>query len=209
MARPPRTVIPGVPMHLVQRGNNRALTFRDHADLERFCDILCDASTRNACAVHAYVLMANHFHLLVTPARPDAPARLMQHVGRTFGPWMNARQRRTGAIWEGRYRSSIIDSARYFFTCSRYIELNPVRAGLVTAPDGYSWSSYGRNACGVADCLVTPHPLYESLGTSDAERQSAYRSLFSEPIAIDAIDVLRRATRRSGRSARAGDQGGV
>jgi putative transposase len=182
-------------MHIVQRGNNRARTFRDVADFQHFIACLRDACVTHDCAVHAYVVMSNHFHLLLTPTVASAPAQVMQSLGRTFGPWLNGRHERTGALWEGRFRSSVMDSDQYFFACSRYIELNPVRAGLAAAPEMYRWSSYCSNAMGFADALVTPHRLYNALAGDDERRASAYRGLFGEPVAIELLDVLRRALR--------------
>lgn len=196
MPRPPRVVLPGQPLHLIQRGNNRAPMFLAPADVGRFRHILHGAGLATGCAIHAYVFMTNHVHLLVTPEEEDGPARLMQALGRHYVRWFNTRHRRTGTLWEGRYRSAVIDSERYFLTCSRYIELNPVRAGMVRRPEEYPWSSVRANALGKPNALITPHTLYTALGRSATERQAAYQGLLRT--ALDDTDVarLRRATQR-------------
>ena len=141
-----RVVAPGYPQHVIHRGNNRQDIFFADGDFERYLAWLGDAARRHDCAIHAYVLMTNHIHLLVTPSGADDMARMMQSVGRRYSGDVNARYGRTGTLWEGRYRSCVVDSDRYLFTCARYIELNPVRAGLVRHPAGYRWSSYHHNA---------------------------------------------------------------
>lgn len=193
MPRPPRLVLPGQPLHLIQRGNNRSTLFRSPEEYRRYQQVLQDASVRAACAIHAFVLMTNHVHLLVTPAAACGPARLMQAIGRQYVRWFNDRHQRTGTLWEGRYRSTLIDSDHYLLTCSRYIELNPVRAGLVERPEEYPWSSFRHNAYGAPNSLVTPHPLYDALGSAPEERQLAYRDLFTRPLATRAVENLRRA----------------
>jgi putative transposase len=192
--RPPRLVIPKQSLHLIQRGNNRAALFLSSEEFRHYQQLLHDASVRTACAIHAYVLMTNHVHLLITPTQPHGPARLMQMIGRTYVRWFNSRRQRTGTLWEGRYRSTLIDSDAYLLTCSRYIELNPVRAGIVDRPDDYPWSSFRRNARGGADSLVTPHALYDALGDEPAKRCEAYRALFRAPLDSIAVNALRRAT---------------
>jgi putative transposase len=194
MARLPRFVVPGQPLHLTQRGNNRSACFIDSADFERYRQSLYEACRRSACAIHAYVLMTNHIHLLVTPLEECGPARMMQMVGQRYVRSFNARRHRSGTLWEGRYRSALIDSDHYLLACSRYIELNPVRARMAWRASQYRWSSYRHNADGEPDPLVTPHPLYQALGADAVGRQAAYRELFGlecEPIEADAI---RRAT---------------
>jgi putative transposase len=198
MARPLRLVIPGQPLHIIQRGNNRAVTFHCRADYELFASELAQASKQEACAIHAYVLMRNHVHLLVTPSSELGPSLMMQAVGRRYVRYFNDRYERTGTLWEGRFRSTIVDSVRYFFVCSRYIELNPVRAGIVTRPDAYEWSSFGHNAIGGRDPIVTPHALYLALGARPSERRDAYRALFAVEIGDPAIGAIRRAAKRGG-----------
>jgi len=194
MPRPPRVVLPGHTLHLIQRGNNRAACFVDDADRERFLAMLLHVSERTRCAIHAYVLMTNHTHLLVTAQEARAPARMMQTLGRSYVRYFNDRHARTGTLWEGRYRSSLLDTERYFLQCSRYIEANPVRAGLVTSPEEYRWSSFRGNAKGPPDPLVSPHPVYLALGRSASTRREAYRALFGTPLAPPELDAIRRAT---------------
>ena len=192
----PRLVIAGVPLHVVQRGNNRTITFHSVDDCQRYREILRDASNRFHCVIHAYVLMTNHVHLLITPEDQSGPSRMMQLIGQKFVRYLNRRIHRTGTLWEGRFRSSLINSERYFLACSRYIELNPVRAHMVQDADQYRWSSHRCNAFGDLDPLVTPHELYAALGTTPADRQAAYRSLFQAPIELSTLEQSRRAIHR-------------
>ncbi len=194
MARLPRLVVAGQPLHLIQRGNNRAAIFFADEDYQCYRDALGEASQRFGCAIHAYVLMTNHVHLLITPADERGPARLMQAVGRRYVRYINAHYRRTGTLWEGRYKSALIDSDHYLLACSRYIELNPVRAGLVEDPAQYRWSSYRHNAGGVPDALLTPHALYQALGSPRAERQRAYHALCRTHLDAQTLAAIRRAT---------------
>lgn len=196
MPRPPRLVIPGTSLHVIQRGNNRNITFRSPADYKRYRGILFEASRRAECAVHAYVLMPNHVHLLITPEHDDGPSRMMQAIGSKYVHYVNHRVPRTGTLWEGRYRSSLVDSERYLLTCSRYIELNPVRAQMTDDPGRYIWSSYLHNAYGVRDPLITPPVLYEALGTEPADRQAAYRALFEDALKPEMLAEIRQATNR-------------
>lgn len=196
MARLPRLVVPGVPLHLIQRGNNRSPTFFTADDYQRYGEVLLEASQRFGCAIHAYVLMTNHVHLLLTPQGERGPARMMQAVGRVFVRHMNVRYRRTGTLWEGRYRSTLVDSNLYLLACSRYIELNPVRARMVEQPGQYRWSSYRHNAHGEPDDLVTAHPLCPALYSDPAARQEAYRRLFEAHLEQKTLDAIRYATNR-------------
>lgn len=194
MPRPLRFVLPGHTLHIIQRGNNRFACFRDDRDRERYLAVLRDASQRARCTIHAYVLMTNHSHLLVSADEARSPARMMHSLGGKYARYFNTRHGRTGTMWEGRYRASLIDSERYFLVCSRYIESNPVRAGIVREPAGYRWSSYRCNAEGEIDVLVREHPVYLSLGRDQAERRETYRALFAAPIASTMLDAIRRAT---------------
>lgn len=196
MARLPRLVIPGTPMHLIQRGNNRSAAFIADGDYACYAAMLMEASQRFGCAIHAYVLMTNHVHLLLTPGDESAPARMMQTLGRMYVPYVNARYRRTGTLWEGRYRSTVVDSENYLLACSRYIELNPVRARMVADPSQYRWSSYRCNAQGHDDGLITPHERYRSLDSGAAARQKAYRTLFERQLELETLGTIRRATNR-------------
>jgi putative transposase len=195
MARPLRVVLPGVPVHVVQRGNNRLPTFGSRDDFARYREFLHQVSGQFGCAIHAYVFMTNHVHLLLTPLDNQAVSRMMKMLGNRYVRYMNTRYHRTGGLWDGRFKSSVIDSERYLLTCARYIELNPVRARMVPAPDQYEWSSYRRNAYGHADRLITSHSVYDALGPSADARQCAYRGLFTGSMADETLDEIRNATR--------------
>jgi putative transposase len=148
MPRLPRYVLPGQPQHVIQRGNNRSPLFNVEADYACFLHYMQDACRRHGCHVHAYVLMTNHIHLLITPESKDGLSKVMQSVGRRYVQYFNTSYQRTGTLWEGRYKATIVDSESYLLTCYRYIELNPVRAKLVGHPAEYRWSSYHANALG-------------------------------------------------------------
>lgn len=190
--------MPGQTLHLIQRGVNRASCFASDDDRQVYKRGLRAASERAGCAIHAYVLMTNHVHLLVTASDERSPARMMHYLGSGYVRYFNHRHDRTGTLWEGRYRSALIDSERYLLACSRYIESNPVRAGLVAHPDLYAWSSFRCNAYGAADVLITPHPVYAALGEPAARRPAAYRALFSSPTEPSVLDAIRRATNTGG-----------
>ena len=196
MARLPRIVIPGQPLHVIQRGNNRQATFYAEADYHKYLETLNEAAREHGCLIHAYVLMTNHVHLLVTPLQEQSLSLTMQTVGRKYVRYINGVYRRTGTLWEGRYKSAIIDSDRYLLTCSRYIELNPVRANMVPTPGAYRWSSYRFNACGCRNDYLTPHQCYIELGLSNRERQQAYASLFSDHIDENTLSVIRDGTQQ-------------
>ena len=195
MPRQPRLIVPGQPHHLIQRGANRSNVFLDAADFEKCRTLLLAASERNRCSIHSYVFMNNHVHLLATPFDEYGPAKLMQSFGSNYALHFNDRYERTGPLWDGRYKSFGVGSDRYFFDCSRYIEMNPVRALMVAQPGEYVRSSFLRNAMGVADPIVTTHPLYEALGHSAIERHLAYQSLFKHHLDADVCDAIRHATR--------------
>ena len=199
MPRPLRQVVPGQPLHLIQRGNNRVATFVTARDFSTYWDMLGDASLHARCGIHAYVLMTNHVHLLLTPENEHGPSRLMQHLGRRYVRYFNDRRGRTGTLWEGRYRSALIDSERYFFACSRYIESNPVRAGMASEPASFRWSSFQHNALGRADLLITPHALYFALAGEPEARRQAYHSMFDHVVDAGIIDEIRHST-NAGRS---------
>jgi len=160
MARQPRLNLPGILQHLVQRGNDRQACFAAETDYLRYLQELREASANHDCAIHAYVLMTNYVHLLVTPATTGAISRMMQAVGRRYVGSFNARYRRTGTLWEGRFKAAPVDTDRYLLTCYRDIELNPVRAHMTDDPSTYPWSSYHHNALGQHTPLVTPHVQY-------------------------------------------------
>jgi putative transposase len=189
--------VPGQPLHIRQRGNNRMQVFTDPSDFNRCLSFLRDASQRERCPIHAYVLMNNHLHLLVTPSNTYAVARLMQSVELRYARYFNRRHGRTGTLFEGRYRSSVIRTERYFFACQRYIELNPVHAQIVSEPSSYIWSSFHCNAMGAIDTLVKPHPLYLALGRNDGARRTAYLGLFERDLDSDEIAEMRRSSVRA------------
>lgn len=178
MARKPRFVLPGVPQHVIQRGNNRTPCFYATADYEKYLLELHEAAEKNNAAIHAYVLMTNHVHLLATPGHPFSITHMMQDLGRKYVRYINRTYRRTGTLWEGRFKACLVDSEQYLLTCMRYIELNPVRANMVTHPGEYRWSSYAHNAHGKPDGLIQPHPIYSGLAIHPEERRFAYRQLF-------------------------------
>ena len=185
----------GMTVHVIQRGNNKARIFESARDSALYLEWLGEAAATYGLAVHAYVLMTNHIHLLCSLANKNSLARTMQSLGIRYTRYFNAAQTRTGTLWEGRFRSCVIDNDANFIGCSRYIEMNPVRAGLAASPDVYRWSSYKANALGRADALLTPHETYLRLGSDDEARRSAYRAVFDESsLALD--ERLRAATNR-------------
>ncbi|MDP2751952.1 MAG: transposase [Rhodocyclaceae bacterium] len=191
MARLPRFVLPCHPQHVIVRGNNRDPIFCANEDY-RFClDKLRDAASKYQCDIHAYVLMTNHVHLLVTPHAEDGISKMIQMLGRYYVQYFNYTYRRSGTLWEGRYKASLIESEAYALTCYRYIELNPVRANMVDHPADYPWSSYRGNALGTNDELLTPHSLFLALGISTEERQAAYRALFETHLDGKTLDEVR------------------
>jgi putative transposase len=194
MARLGRYFLPDQPLHVIQRGNNRAAIFFSPADYGLYRRWLAEASATHGLRVHAYVLMTNHVHLLATPADRDSLPRTMQSLGRRYVRHVNASQRRTGTLWEGRYRAAPVDSEAYFLACCRYIELNPVRAGMVGHPRDYPWSSWHAHTRGAADDVVSEHPLYRALARTAAARQAAYHALFGARLGDDFLDRLRAAT---------------
>jgi len=180
--RKPRFFLPDMPVHVVQRGNNRLAVFVDDEDRRFYLDWLGQAARDKGCAIHAYVLMSNHVHLLMTPVDGEAVSATLQALGRRFVPHVNHRHGRTGTLWEGRFKASLVQEDRYMLACYRYIEMNPVRAGMVERPEDFPWSSYRANALGDYDRLLSPHPLYLSLGMDDDKRRMAYRGLFDLPL---------------------------
>ncbi|MDX8403928.1 MAG: transposase [Mariprofundaceae bacterium] len=191
MPRKQRFYVAGLPVHVVQRGNNRQPIFFEERDYHAYLKWLKAAAEKYACSIQAYVLMTNHVHLLVTPEDATGVSRMMQYVGRHYVPYINRTYDRSGTLWEGRYKSSLIDADDYLLVCSRYIELNPVRASMVGHPSEYEWSSYRTNAEGKPDVMVKPHTLYRALGATDTERQLAYRELFRSHIDDGKISEIR------------------
>ncbi|HEV7990977.1 MAG TPA: transposase [Gemmatimonadaceae bacterium] len=195
MPRQRRVVIPNVPLHITQRGVDRCPTFLADADFAFYRRTLGDALAVARCSVHAYVLMTNHVHLLVTPMDRGGPAKMMRMIGRRYVRYFNDRYGRTGTLWEGRFRSTLVESAHHFFACSRYIEQNPVRAQIAREPRDYTWSSVHRNAYGREDVVVSEHPLYSQLGGELATRTAEYRALVATPLAPSLIVDMRSAHR--------------
>ena len=190
MARLPRLTLPGYPHHIIQRGNNRQPIFARNADYEELLSLLEENARSAGVAVHAYVLMSNHFHLLATPETVESIPQMMQAVGRRYVRYFNRLQGRTGTLWEGRYRSTLIQTERYLLTCMAYIDLNPVRAGLVGDPGDYPWSSHGHYVGRRRDRLVTPHPLYWELGNTPFARDAAYAELVNAGITAQQQQAL-------------------
>ena len=193
--RRPRLELPGIPMHITHRGVNRVATFIDDEACAAYLQALEAASYLQSVAIHAFVLMTNHVHLLVGADQSGAVSRMMQSVGRRYVRAFNARHGRTGTLWEGRYKSCLVDSDSYFLSCLRYIELNPVRAGMAVQPWDYRWSSVHFHLGLRADPRVTPHPLYLALG-NDSTRAGAYRTLLLEPLHEGALARIRDPVRR-------------
>ncbi len=178
MPRKRRFFLPGVPTHIVQRGRSRQPVFFADADYQFYLQWLAEASKRYNCAVHAYVLMTNHVHILATPCESKGLSQMMQYLGLRYVPYMNRQYGMSGSIWEGRYKASLVDDEEYLLRCMRYIELNPVRADMVVQAGHYRWSSYQANAQGVGNALIGPHALYLALGKTKQQRQAAYKCLF-------------------------------
>jgi putative transposase len=191
MARRPRLYLPGVSVHVIQRGNNRGSIFGDDADHEVFLAFLRAAAARYGVAVHAFALMTNHSHLIVTPGDQRALPHTMKELGARYVQYYNRKHERIGTLWTGRYRALLIDDERYWLTCLRYVEQNPVRAGIVRVPEAYRWSSYGVHALGEDPDWLVLHDLYLSLGQTDQQRQAAYRALCRSPV-IEAEVVQQR-----------------
>jgi len=196
MARSARILLPETPLHLVQRGNNRGTCFQFLGDARRYLEFLDEARKLNQVDIHAYVLMTNHIHLLATPrSDPEGISQMMKQLGQRYAQYFNHRHQRTGGLFEGRYHSCLIGEEAYLFACYRYIEMNPVRAGMVKEPAEYRWSSYHANALGVADPLVVPHSAYLASGQDPSARQRQYRRLFMDPLSAATLEDIRHQTR--------------
>jgi putative transposase len=194
MARRPRLVLPAVPLHIIQRGNNRSPCFACEADYLVYLTLARQYADEAACQVHAYVLMTNHVHLLLSSGNATGPSVLMRRLGQHYVQYFNRRYARTGTLWEGRFRSCLVEDERYLLICQRYIELNPVRAGMVSDPEQYKWSSHQANAFGADDPLVTPHLIYMGLGRHEEERRATYRGLFAEALPDPLLAQIRQAS---------------
>jgi len=191
MPRKRRFYQPGVPVHVFQRGHNREAVFFDDQDYLAYLRFLKASADALGCLIHAYVLMTNHVHLLVSPTAANDISLLFQGIGRHFVPYINKTYQRRGSLWEGRHKGHILASEDYFLTCMRYIEMNPVRTGMVDHPAQYRWSSYAANAQGIDNAIIQPHELYLLLGKSPEARQAAYRGLFEKAINPDELDLVR------------------
>jgi putative transposase len=191
--RKPRFFLADIPVHIVQRGHSQEPVFFEDSDYRAYLDWLAEAAEHYECAIHAYVLMTNHIHILATPRKRDSVSRMMQYVGRRYVPYVNDTYGTSGSIWEGRFKASLIQAERYLLACMRYIELNPVRANMTAGPGQYRWSSYRANAQGKADELITPHALYVALGRSRASRIEAYRALFKAHVDDNELKDIRAA----------------
>lgn len=190
MARHPRIILPEVALHIRQRGNNREDCFRHETDRLVYLANLRQLCRQWQCALHAYCLMTNHVHLLLTPRVPGTVALLMRDLGRAYVPYFNRRYGRTGSLWEGRFRSCLVDSASYVLACHRYIEMNPVRAGMVASPLDYRWSSCRGNSGASDDLLLTPHAEYAAFGLDERSRRRSYAAFVDvgeEPAVVSAI----------------------
>ena len=194
MARQPRLIIPLQPHHVIQRGAGRGAVFLDAEDHQMFLRYLKDAAQQFKVALHAYVLMNNHVHLLASPSDLTGLARMMQWIGRYYVPYFNRKYDRSGTLWQGRYKAAVIDAERYFLVCSRYIELNPVRAGIVGTAAEYPWSSYRHHVGATRDPLITEHSLYWSLGNTPFAREAAYQSLIDQTLSVRDVTDLTDAT---------------
>jgi putative transposase len=192
MPRRSRIYIPGLPYHIIQRGNNREACFIEPDSYQFYLALWKELSLRYGVAVHAYCLMTNHVHFLATPQQSTSISNTMKVVGSRYAQYINRRYLRSGTLWEGRHRASMVQSERYLLTCQRYIELNPVRAGMVKRPEAYKWSSYGANAWGDGGWL-SPHPEYERLGPSPGQRYQAYRDLFARHVCDEDLRLIREA----------------
>lgn len=194
MARAPRIDLPGIPMHIIQRGVDRRACFNRVSNYWRYLDDLRVASRAQGCDIHGYVLMTNHVHLLATPATAGAASRMMQQLGRRYVAYFNSFEGRTGTLWEGRFRSCPIDSDTYLLRCLRYIELNPVRAGMVGDAGHYRWSSYHHHALDKSDALLTPHPQYLALSRDPEQRRRTYLEMVADGVSAQHIARLRECT---------------
>jgi putative transposase len=194
MPRRARVCLPRVPLHIIQRGNNRQACFYTDEDYRFYLDWLREYAAKTRCQVHAYVLMTNHVHLLLTADDVQGAGALMKALGQRYVQYVNRSYRRSGTLWEGRFRSCLTQEESYLLACMRYIELNPVWADMVAHPGEYRWSSYRANAQGEADAVLSPHALYHALGKDTTQRQAAYRELFRRELDPGMVDAIRQAT---------------
>jgi len=194
MPRRARLVVPEIPLHIIQRGNNRNNCFFARSDYLAYLSMLQESAALSGCRVHAYVLMTNHVHLLVTPPTETSAPTLMKSLGERYVQYVNRKYGRAGTLWQGRYRSCLVQDERYFLVCKRYIDMNPVRASMVSNPGLYQWSSHRFYAYGDHNPIITPHQVSVALGHSCSSRHIAYRELCNVPLASEEMDQLRDAT---------------
>lgn len=194
MPRRARVLLPGVTLHLIQRGNNRSACFYTEEDYLFYLEHLADQARKHGCAIHAWCLMTNHVHLLLTPTKPEGAGLLMKGLGQRYVQYINRTYRRSGTLWEGRFRSCLMQEESYVLACYRYIELNPVRAGMVEHPAEYRWSSYRVNAQAERSELIERHPLYMALSGEESSRAESYRELFRHQLDPGLVDQIRTAT---------------
>jgi len=196
MARLPRLVIPQQPHHIVQFGVDLQPIFREPGDYVSFLNWLREAAKQYKVAIHAYALMPDHLHILATPADSEGLARMMQWVGRHYVPYFNRKYGRVGTLWQGRFKATVVDAANYLMTCTRYIETNPLRAGIASNPADYAWSSHAHHIGAKPDPLITDHPVYWALGNTPFERDAAYRHLTEQALTPQEMDDLKNTTRK-------------
>lgn len=194
MPRRARLVVPGIPWHIIQRGNNRGACFYNDSDYPFYLDTLNKQAAKYGCSIHAYCLMTNHVHLLLTPSAHDSAALLMKHLGQRYAQYINRRYQRSGTLWEGRFRSCLVQASNYVLACYRYIELNPLRANMVEHPAEYRWSSYRANGKGSRPDWLTPHAEYLALGENEDSRLASYRGLFDIAVDPNLLAEIRTAT---------------
>ena len=194
MPRTARLILAGYPHHVIQRGNNKCACFYSNQDYQSYLNWLQDYANQCDCLIHAYVLMTNHVHLLISPQSSDGLGSMMRKLGQRYAQYINRTYQRTGTLWEGRYKSCITQEQNYVLSCYRYIELNPVRAGIVDHPARYRWSSYRVNAQGEKSKLISAQTCYDCLGTNVVTQQKAYRDLFRVHLDDDRLSEIRKAT---------------
>lgn len=194
MPRRPRVILPGVPLHVIQRGNNREACFGSAEDYRLYLEWLEEYSRKEICQIHAYVLMTNHVHLLVSSEETSGLGNMMKRLGQRYVQHFNRSYKRSGTLWEGRFRSCLLQEDSYLLACQRYIELNPVRAGMVKHPADYPWSSYHANARGERSSFIHPHSTYKQLGKTKEDRLNCYNELLRSQLEPDIIDRIRNAT---------------
>ncbi|MEB0139709.1 MULTISPECIES: transposase [unclassified Undibacterium] len=197
MARLPRLLIPHALHHVMQSSHDGLRLFRDDDDHIVFLASLLQGARHFGIAIHAYVLMPDHFHLLVTPQEATSLSKLMQWLGRYYVPHFNRKYLRSGSLWQGRYKATVLDPSLYFFPCSLYIESNPVRAGLVSDAAAYQWSSYAHHIGLRNDALVADHPLFWAMGNTPFQREANYKHLLEQGITEQQLALLREATHKA------------